>query len=72
MELTQCKQLCLAQDEQIAMVTLDACYCGNLTLLSQLVPSDDAGCKMACNLHTWQWCGNGTSALAYYVGKLKE
>ena len=69
MELTQCKQLCLAIDTEVTLMTLDACYCGNANLTDILTPSLDDKCMNACQVHPWQWYGDLGSAIAYRVGE---
>ena len=69
MELTLCKQLCLATDAEVVLMTLDSCYCGNASLTALLTPSVDDKCKNPCQVHPLQWCGHLGSAITYRVGE---
>ena len=68
MELTLCRQLCLAQNATVAMMTSDSCYCGGLALLAELASSESPSCWNTCDLHSSQWCGNASGAVAYLLG----
>jgi len=66
MELTLCRQLCLAEHFTIFLIGHDFCYCANGT--DALTPSNSSACAVACPVHREQKCGDGSVLWAYETG----
>ncbi|KAK7487478.1 hypothetical protein BaRGS_00021319, partial [Batillaria attramentaria] len=69
MGVTLCKQRCLAQDKDVALLDTGSCFCLDAADLGSMVSvsESDAGCDVACPANKLQSCGNSGRVRAYSV-----
>lgn len=69
MELTLCKQLCIANGTTFAGITEDACFCleeNDIDFMTKLNPGN---CSKRCPGNFLQYCGSGNNINVYDIGK---
>jgi hypothetical protein len=70
-ELSLCRQLCIAIGKNITMIGLDFCACATEAELTTLTSTYGAECNFHCSIPKNQLCGNGSTMWAYHSGMMK-
>ncbi|XP_071103228.1 uncharacterized protein [Haliotis cracherodii] len=68
MTFTLCRQLCMGQAKEIALLHVANCYCASVDELSNLNKvTSDPGCEVSCPGHSGQNCASGSKLRAYRI-----
>ncbi|KAK7487476.1 hypothetical protein BaRGS_00021317, partial [Batillaria attramentaria] len=70
MGITLCKQTCLAQNKDVALLDTGSCFCVDDAELSSQAPvsENDTGCDVACPSNLLQRCADSGRVRGYRVG----
>ena len=73
MTLTLCKQLCLGQRKQLALVHPSSCFCADEAEMNDMTPANDVtSCDTPCLGNPTQFCGGENALRAYELGIWKN
>ena len=68
MEITQCRQICMARSAEYAMINYENCFCTNETEVSQLEQQDFSVCQRTC-AGRYQNCGEAGHVNVHKLGE---